>query len=85
MKKALLLALLLSLSFAGSADAHRRRSKIHGPFGSWTWGADIPHYHTPRPSDSCLGGGSPPCGHPDPTHRPTPRPSYKTTYSPLSI
>ena len=90
--KNLLLASLITLSTASAfvvapmntevAGAHRRRSKIYGPFGSWTWGPDIPHYHTPSSSDSCLGGGSPPCGHPDPTYK---KPSYNSKYRVKSI
>ncbi len=89
MKKILLALLTASVllgAVAGEADAHRKRTKIRGPFGSWTWGPDIPHFHPPTTSESCLGGGSPPCGHPDPTYTPSrpsrpSRPSGGSSYS----
>ncbi len=58
-KTTVAIALILGSSLvisAGEAEAHRKRSKIHGPFGSWTWGPDIPHIHPPSggSSSSCL-------------------------------
>ena len=58
---ALTIVMLLSTSMQ-EASAHRKRSKIHGPFGSWTWGPDIPHIHPPSESSSssCLSVYTPP-------------------------
>ena len=49
MKKALiaLAALTILAGAVAPVEAHRKRSKIRGPLGSWTYGPDIPHYHPP--------------------------------------
>ena len=50
MKKVPILLLIgILLSPVNPAFAHRIRSKIHGPGGTWAWEADIPHSHPRRP------------------------------------
>ena len=61
MRKQLTLGLAAALaivSLAPATYAHRVRSKIYGPAGTWTYGPDVPHIHDAPAPPTPKGYGS---------------------------